>query len=92
MGIFGLEDVPSKCKGMLATTTNGKNGKKHVGEWWETVEPHWGTMDPCKGMAKWHQAIAWTLGKIKRIVGVQRGQWGMVGEYIPPFPITSIWT
>jgi hypothetical protein len=34
MGIFGLGDVPSKCKGMLATR-NGKNSKKqptHVGE------------------------------------------------------------
>jgi hypothetical protein len=36
MGINGLGDVPFKCKGMLATTRNGKNGKKrlptHVGE------------------------------------------------------------
>jgi hypothetical protein len=35
MGIFGLGDVPSKCKGKLATTMNEKNVKKqptHVGE------------------------------------------------------------
>jgi hypothetical protein len=34
MGTFGLGDVPSKCKGMLATR-NGENSKKqptHVGE------------------------------------------------------------
>jgi len=36
MGIFGLGDVPSKCKGMLATR-NGKNSKK-------TTDTCWGMM------------------------------------------------
>jgi len=84
MGIFGLGDVPSKCKGMLATR-NGKNSKKqptHVGEWWETIEPHWRTMYPCKGMAKWHQAIAWTLGKIK---GTVEDGGGISNTFVSPF-------